>query len=452
MQVRRLSGVVLSFGLVFVLATLLAWAVTAQGPGPSEGSPQVEAPTELPAAETDAVTRTVFLSSVGRNSVTTPYSLTLWHQWSDAYEQEYQDVLDEFSAAHPEFEIELMYVGDMANALAVAIPLGVGPDLVAWANDRIGHNALAGYLIPLDPWITEAYLADTFEPAAAQAMIWNGQVWGVPESQEGIALVYNRDLISETLLPDPDDFGDLLAKAADFQLTHPGKYYVCNQGLGNPDAYHVAPVYFGLGLQAYGGYLDEEGQVCMTTTAAISAAQWISSFRPYAPAETSHGDCQDMMVNGEVGSWWTGPWAIADIEDAGIDYGLAPMGSPFVGVRLFMMTQNALDRDNAAAVIQLINHLTSAAVQKRLALAVHLVPANTAALHDPEVQALETIAGFGESLNRGTPMGNHPYTGCQWDPVGNATTAIWMGLLTPEEAMQAAQAAIVACVEGMGGR
>lgn len=449
MQIRHLAGVVLSFGLVLVLGTLLAWAVTAEGPGLLGVPRQVELSTEPAAAGANAITRTIFLPSVGRHPVVSQFSLTLWHRWSDAYEQEYQNVLDEFSAAHPRLDVELMYVENMAGALAVAIPAGEGPDLIAWVNDQIGTSALAGYLAPLDPWITQAYLADTFEPAAAQGMIWNGQVWGVPESQEGIALVYNRTLISETLLPDPDDFGDLLAKAADFQLAHAGKYYLCNQALGNPDAYHVAPIYFGHGLQAYGGYVDEEGQVYMTTTAAISAAQWISSFRPYAPEETSYLGCQVMMVNGEAGSWWTGPWALADIEDAGIDYGLAPMGSPFVGVRLFMMTQNALDRDDAAAVIQLINYLTSASVQKRLALALQMIPANTAALHDPEVQTVKTIAGFGESLNRGSPMGNHPYAGCQWGPVGDATTAIWMGLLTPEEAMQAAQAAMEACVEDM---
>jgi arabinogalactan oligomer/maltooligosaccharide transport system substrate-binding protein len=252
------------------------------------------------------------------------------------------------------------------------------------------------------------------------------------------------------MLPDPDDFGSLLTEAAQFQQIHPDRFYLCNQGLGNPDAYHVAPVYFGHGLRDYGGYLDGDGHVYMTTTVAISAALWISDVRPYAPVETSHDICKNMLLGGEAAIWWTGPWAIADIEDAGLDYGIAPMGSPFVGVKLFMMTQNAVDRGDAGATVYVMKHFGGADVQKRLTLANGSVPANTVALNDPEVQVVYTIKQFGASLNRGTPMGNHPYAGCQWGPVGDATTAIWTGVQSAKQAMEAAQVAIVDCVEQMG--
>jgi arabinogalactan oligomer/maltooligosaccharide transport system substrate-binding protein len=225
---------------------------------------------------------------------------------------------------------------------------------------------------------------------------------------------------------------------------------LCDQGLGHPDAYHVAPIYFGHGLSEYGGYVDEDGTVYMTTTAAISAAHWISDSRPYAPAETGYEICKGMLIDGDSAIWWTGPWVIADLQSAGIDYGIAPMGSPFVGVKLFMMTPNAVDRGNAEKAIYVIKYFGSAEVQRRLTLANRTIPANTAALNDPDVQALYEIARFGASMNLGTPMGNHPYANCQWGPVGDATTAIWDGTQTPEEAMNAAQAAMEDCVDDMG--
>jgi len=89
-------------------------------------------------------------------------------------------------------------------------------------------------------------------------------------------------------------------------------------------------------------------------------------------------------------------------------------------------------------------------VQRRLTLANRTIPANTAALNDPDVQALYDIAQFGASVNLGTPVGNHPYANCQWGPVGDATMAIWDGTQTPEEAMNAAQAAIEDCVAAIG--
>lgn len=377
--------------------------------------------------------------------------ITIWHNWSNDYMQEYKAIADEFNLSHPGLHVQFVYVEDLSNALSVAIPAGEGPDIVAWNNDWIGTQALAGYIVALDNHgIDLTFLNTNYEPAAVQAMLWNEQIWGVPEAQEGIALVYNRDLISDTMLPDPDDFDALLTGAAQFQQSHPGQFLLCNQGLGNPDAYHVAPIYFGHGLKDYGGYVDDDGQVYMTTTAAISAAHWISDFRPYAPLETSHDICRNMLLNGDTAMWWTGPWAIADIENAGLDYGIAPMGSPFVGVKLFMMTQNAVDRGNVEAAIYVMKYFGSAGVQKRLTLVNGTVPANTAALNDPDVQALYNIAQFGASLNRGTPMATTPYSGAQWGPVGDATTAIWIGLQTPEEAMEAAQAAIEEAIEQMG--
>jgi arabinogalactan oligomer/maltooligosaccharide transport system substrate-binding protein len=378
-----------------------------------------------------------------------PARVTLWHQWDASYWAEYNDVIQAFNMSHPEMAIEAIYKDDLWDALAQAIPVGRGPDIVAYANDPIGQWAIAGYLAPLDPAIDLAYLNANFEPAAVNGVLWNDHVWGMPDFQEGIALVYNREVISETQIPAPDDLSGLLEEAELFREEHPDKYYLCDQGLGGFDAYHEAPIFFEYGLSQYGGYLDEEGTVYMTTTEAISGAEWIEDFRAFAPYETSHQICRDMLVSGEAAIWWTGPWAIPDLQDNGIDLGIAPIGSPFVGVRNYMMTTNAVTRGNMDAVIEILKYFGSANIQKQLTLANKTVPANTAALNDPDVQAIYEIARFGESMQRGTAMGNGIYTSCQWDPVAQATMNIWDGSQTPEMAMEFAQEMIEACVAGM---
>ncbi|MBN1488128.1 MAG: extracellular solute-binding protein [Anaerolineae bacterium] len=388
-----------------------------------------EEPTEEPAAEATVI--------------------TVWHGWDGAYLEEYEKITEEFNASRDDIKIELAKVDDLSDALAVAIPAGEGPDIMQWVQDQVGRNALVGNIVAIDEWVDQAYLDDTYEPAAAKAMVWNDQVWGIPESQEGIALVYNKDLVTEENLPNPEDFDDLLAKAAAFREENPDMYYLCNQGLGNPDAYHVAPVYFGNGMSKFGGYIDDQGSVFMNTPEGYAAAEWMNEFREVAPAETSHEICQAMLTEGQAAMWWTGPWAIADLEAAGFNYGIAPMGSPFVGIKLFMLTPNAVDRGNAEAAIEVMKFFGSAEVQKRLSLVNKTIPANSEALNDAEVQALYTVAMFGESLNRGTPMPNHPYIDCQWGPVGDATTSLWNGSQGPTEAMDDAQTAIETCVAEM---
>jgi arabinogalactan oligomer/maltooligosaccharide transport system substrate-binding protein len=91
--------------------------------------------------------------------------------------------------------------------------------------------------------------------------------------------------------------------------------------------------------------------------------------------------------------------------------------------------------------LDVIKYFTNAANETKVALANKTIPANTAALNDPQVQALAAIKGFGASTNLGVPMANTPYAGAQWGPVGDATNAIWSGAQTPEEALAAAQTA-----------
>lgn len=374
-------------------------------------------------------------------------TITIWHGWAGEYATNIEAVFQEFTDANPNIVVELSKPDNIGEAAKVAIPAGEGPDIFAWANDSIGDQALSGNIVPLnDLGIDQAFLESTYEPAAVSGVVWQGQIWGLPETQEGIALVYNKALVTEEYLPtDPMDFADLLAKATKFK-EDTGMPLFCNQGFPGADAYHVAPLYFGFGMPSY---VDDEGGVHIGSPEGIAAAQWLSEIKGVLDTEASHDICKAAITEGKTGAWWTGPWAIADLEAAGIDYGIIPMGRPFVGIKTLMLTANAADRGHAEAALEVMKYFTSAEVQAKLALVNKTIPAATAALQDPEVQALATISGFGASLNLGIPMANTPFASAQWGPVGDATAAIWNGAQTPEEAVAAAQTAIEAAIAQM---
>ena len=417
---------------VLVMASLILSAcgptpAPTEAPKPTEAAKPTEAPTTAPA--------------------TKEVTISIWHQWSGDYLTAIEQAFRDYEAAHPGVKIDLSKPEDTSNALSVAIPAGEGPDIIGWANDQIGAQALAGNIVPLDEYgVDMTFLNSTYEPAAVRGVVWQGKIWALPESQEGIAIVYNKDLVGDEYLPkNPTDFADLLAKAKAFYEAT-GKYLVCNQGLGNADAYHVAPIYFGHGVPEY---VDDQGKAYLNTPEALAAGKWLVEFSRYAPKETSHDICKAMIIDGKAGAWWTGPWAIADLEAAGVNYGIIPMGKPFVGIKTLMLSRNAVDRGNAALALDIMKYFTSGPVQAKIAAANKTIPAPTAALQDPAVQALPTLKGFGASLNLGVPMANTPYASAQWGPVGEATTAIWTGAQTPEEALAAAQAAIEKAIQDM---
>jgi len=195
--------------------------------------------------------------------------------------------------------------------------------------------------------------------------------------------------------------------------------------------------------------VDDQGVAYLNTPEAIAAGNWLLEVKPYLLGEMSHELCKTAVIEGTAAAWWTGPWAIADLENAGIDYGFVAMGKPFVGIKTLLLTKNAVDRGTAELAVDIMKYFTGFDAQKAIVLANKTIPANTEVLNDPEVQALTTIAGFGASLNNGIPMANTPYAGAQWGPVGDATGAIWNGSQTPEEALAAAQAAVDEAIAAM---
>ncbi len=327
---------------------------------------------------------------------------------------------------------------DVKNALQVAIPAGEGPDIIAWANDAIGESALAGNIVALDDYgITQDFLKSTYEPAAVTGMIWQDKIWGLPSVQEGIALVYNKDLVAEADLP--KDLDDLLAKASAFRAANPDKHLLCNQGFGGADAYHVAPVYFGFGVPSY---VDDTGTAFVNTPEMIKGGEWLVEMSKVSLSEQSYDICTAAFTEGKVAMWWTGPWAIATVEEAKINYGILPMGKPFVGIQTMLLTKNAVDRGNAEVALDIMKYFTSAEVQKKLSLQNKTIPAPSAAANDPEVQALATLAGFGAAMANGVPMASTPFASAQWGPVGDASVAIWTGSQPPADALAAAQQAV----------
>jgi arabinogalactan oligomer/maltooligosaccharide transport system substrate-binding protein len=428
------------------LSLLAVFAILVAACQPA-ATPTTAPATEPPAQATEPPAQATEPAAATEPPAEEPVTITIWHGWGGDYLTAIEDAFKGYTELHPNVTIELSKPDNLADAATVAIPAGEGPDIFAWVNDVIGAQALAGNIVSLDDHgIDQAFLESTYEPAAVNGVVWQGQIWGLPETQEGIALVYNKELVTEEYLPsDPLDFADLLAKAEAFKADT-GLPLLCNQGFPGGDAYHIAPVYFGFGVPSY---VDDEGNVHINTPEGVAAGQWLLDISAFLDKEQSDEICTAAFAEGEVGIRWTGPWAIAGIENAGIDYGILPMGRPFVGIKTLMLTPNAVDRGNAEIALDIMKYFTSAEVQAQLALANKTIPAATEAVNDPEVQGLAALAGFGAALNLGQPMANSPFASAQWGPVGDATAAIWNGAQTPEEALAAAQAAIEEAVAAM---
>jgi len=386
-------------------------------------------------------------NSLHGQQINSTNTINIWHQLRDAQVPAFEQILTDYETAHPDVTINLIHSIDLIPSLQATIPLGIGPDIVMSANDIIGNRVSENHIIDLNQFgVTNTWLSDTYTESAVNGVTYNGKIWALPESVEGIALVYNKAVVSPEYLPtDPLDFSDLRLKAQAYKsLT--GKTLICNQGFSGIDAYHIAPIFFGFGVPSY---IDELGNVYANTSEAINAATWLSTMPELSLAIHTYDICNNALKNGDIGMWWTGPWALSELNESGVDYGIVPMGKPFVGIRSLMITTNALERDQAVLALDIIQYITNTANSKSITLENYTIPANKNALNDAEVQAIPSIAGFGQALKIGIPMSPSLYSGCQWNPIGDAVTAIWAGTKTPIEAMNLAQQQIEDCVSSM---
>ncbi|MCC6192208.1 MAG: extracellular solute-binding protein [Anaerolineales bacterium] len=435
------------------MATLTALAVTDAAPVPADATagPADEASTPaapVPSETAPAPTETALAPTGGApaptESAPAATTLTLWHTWTDAQLQALQPELEAFAADHPEVAINLLPASNNPQPLADTFDTNAAPDLLAGSTGELSDLTGTTDIGLLNP--TTVDLETLADAAAAKGAATYDQSWAVPFSKSGLALVYNKAILPSEYLPsNPDDLNDLLQKALAYKRAFLSQYPLC---IAANDAYHLAPIYFGFGLPAY---VDEAGQGYLDTPEALAAGQWLADISPVVYPGQSDELCQSAFLESTVAMWWTGPESLPAIQAAGIDYGILPMGRPYVEVQAFMLTPQAAERGNAALAVELIQRLTSPEAQKALALAGAIIPVEPTVLADPEVAQSPNVAGYVAALARGLPLPTYPYADAQWDIVANASEMMWHRVQTPEEALTAAQAALVAEVAKIAG-
>lgn len=313
-----------------------------------------------------------------------------------------------------------------------AAATGDGPDVVLWPHDRFGEWAASGLLAPVT--IPEAMRADLPE-VALQAVTVNGQTWGYPISVEAAGLIYNTELVPEP----PASFEEIA------ELDLPDGVIPILWAYN--DTYYTMPL-----LHAGGGYSferQEGGTYDATATGvnnegALAGAALLDRFieEGVMPAGVDYSIAETAMNRGEAAMMISGPWAWSNLNQSGIDYGVAPLPTvggqparPFVGVYAAAVNAASPNRDLVAELFE--NYLLTdeglAAWNDGGALGV-LADQSMA-----ETQAQDPrIAATREAALGGVPMPSNPEMGRFWSAMEPALAAITGGQQEPQEALDAA--------------
>ncbi len=322
---------------------------------------------------------------------------------------------------------------------------GNGPDLTMGAHDWIGNlvqnSAISPVQLPAD-------VAETIAPIGIEAVTYDGQTYGVPYAVETLAL-YSNDAL--TSVPSPATFEELIAAGQES-----GAENILSLPIGESgDPYHMQPIY-----TSAGGYLfgkDAEGGLDPTDLGvgqegSLAAADKIAELGEQGVLKTSiTGDNSiSLFTEGKSAYLISGPWALADVRDAGLDFtvssipgfeGMEP-AAPFAGVNSFYVASNAA---NAGFAQQFMTDVASSPdVAKAMYEANPLPPVNLE-LREELAAEDEHLMIFAEAAEAADPMPAIPAMAAIWGPLGIAQANI-VGGADPHPTMQAAGEEISAAI------
>jgi maltose-binding protein MalE len=346
-----------------------------------------------------------------------------------------QEVATQFTAAYG-VEVEIQQVGfsDMPGQLLTAGPAGEGPDILIGPHDKLGELIQNGLLEPIV--LPTAVIAD-YNPTAISAFTWDEQLYGVPYAIESVALIYNKALLPVV----PSTFEGLLTIAKGLTDIEAGKYGFLIQ---EPDAYHTFPLF-----SAGGGYVfgyDANGvlnscDVGLDNAGSIAGAKLLDQMVKdgIEVAGADYGLVFDLFNQGKLAAVIGGPWAIANIKAAGVDYGVAAIptiggNAPvvFSGVQAFEIS--AFSKNKVLANLFLKDFVITTPVMLRLYELGDRPPAYLPAL--PGISGNADMQGFAAAAAHSTPMPNIPQMNSVWGPWGDALGFIVNQTLDPETAMK----------------
>ncbi len=192
--------------------------------------------------------------------------------------------------------MNLEAISEIEDQLSTAIPAGDGPETFAWAHDWVGNYHEQGFAYDAADDVN-LDLDATFTDAAADAVRFDGAVYGIPYGAETVALMYNEELVDGP----PETLEELVEIMDDYHDPAEGQY-----GLSCPPA---DPYFTSTFLHAFGGYFfdDETESLGVDQDEFIEGVELLQeSIWPYVPQDPAYESQVPVFDDGNARSRSTG--------------------------------------------------------------------------------------------------------------------------------------------------
>ncbi|HDO1228544.1 TPA: extracellular solute-binding protein [Aeromonas salmonicida] len=334
-----------------------------------------------------------------------------------------EDAVKAFEAQYKvKVKIQEMPYAQQIEKLRLDGPAGIGPDVLVIPHDQVGGAVVQGLLSELK---LDAKYMDSFTKPAVDAQTYEGKLYGIPKAVETIVLVYNKDILPKA----PETFDDLIKVSKEQRAAN--KYGLLAKF---DEIYYSYGVVAGMGGYIFGqnanGSLNVN-DIGLANQGMIDAVTFLKSF--YAdglfPAgivgETGANAIDSLFTEKKAAAVITGPWAFKPYQDAGVNYGVAPLPTlpngehmrSFLGVKGYSVSTYSTQKELAQQFIEFINQPEYAKIRFEKT---GEIPPVKSLIDDPVIKGDEKARAVAIQAGYAVPMPSVPEMQEVWTPSNSA--------------------------------
>jgi raffinose/stachyose/melibiose transport system substrate-binding protein len=443
--------------LLLVAAFSLSACVTAtQLPAEPPAAQPTEAPaqpTEPPPAEPTEAPPEPTVAPTEAPKVT----VTWWHiQVADDQKALWQQMADEYMAAHPNVNIEITVLENEAfkTKLTTVMQSGNPPNIFqSWGGGTMNEYVKAGLLKDITADLEKDGWKDTFSPGALGVYSFEGKYYGVPRDMGAVGFWYNKDLFAQAGIDAPPatwtELLEDIQKLKDAGITP----IALGEGDKWPGAFwwEYLAVRLG-GKAAFDAAYSRQGS--FTDAPFVEAGKKLQELVALEPFQdgflgASWPDEQVVMASEEAAMDLMGQWAPGAFKDASVDkmglgdkLGWFPFpaveggaGDPadaLGGGNGFVIGKDA--PPEAVDFLKYLSSVESQIAQAQIGLSVPVVYGAESGLTDPMLLLVQQGAAAAKYFQLYYDQAMPPAVG---SVVNDSVQGIFAGTLTPEQAAQA---------------
>jgi len=373
--------------------------------------------------------------------------LLIWidnEDWADA-------LIAAFNVHYPNVNVSYEQIGHTESRAKVELdgPSGEGPDVFHFPHDHAA-NAIADGLVEPFPAALASKIESTVLTPAVNTVKSDGRVYAAPFATENIALFYNRDLVDFV----PTTFEEIIEFAKTYNDTASDKFAL---RWGVNDAYHNYHFLNAFGFTVFGPNMDDYRNPGFDIPGVADGLRFHNSLKEVFPVHTEEADWDNTVAafqRGEAPFTISGPWAIGDARDNGINFGVTKLPTIngtqprcFSGARVMAVSSFAKNFPAAFAFVEFVASDEGAAI---LYDVTGMLPALQDSSGVPGLSSNEWLMGILEQSPFADPMPVIPEVHAMWDPLAELFTFTWNGDMTPEQAQDKAMETYEILLNAMG--